>query len=134
MVSNILTAFEFFITGEWLSALKQRLIPPISTWGNLKECLEYLSKTLKDAKNFGFIGEEAENRLSQLDRKYRYDNNAYVDSQDLGKLTLAISRWEGRLQETSKGWILSYPDTHIDASNLLQGPKAFLSNEEFSIL
>ena len=41
---------------------------------------------------------------------------------------------EGRLQEISKSWILSYPDTHIDATKLNQGIKAFLNDDEFNTL
>jgi hypothetical protein len=129
MEGHVLNAYELLVTGEWLAALRHRLIPGISAWDKVKECLDYLSKTLKNARHFEFIGEEANHLIIQFSRKY-YKPNACLDSTDHQKLMSTLARWEGRLQEISRDWILSYPETHINISKLSKGPVAFLSKEE----
>ena len=125
---------ELFLTGQWIAGLRDRLGQNISSWKEVKDCLEYFSDTLKDVKNFEFIAEEAENFLIKSDSKYRYVKNAYLDPQDHQELTSTVARWEGRLKEISKSWILSYPNTHIDAAKLNKGVEAFLSHDEFNTL
>jgi len=134
MAKKVINAYELLVIGEWLAALRHRLIAGISSWELAKECLEHLSKTLKDAKYFEFIGGEAENLLIQLDSKYRYVKNAYLDSQEHDNLKSTLARWEGRLQELSKHWILAYPESLIDAGKLSKGSTAFLNPDEFIAL
>lgn len=128
----ILNPYELFLTGQWIDNLKNRLTQTIY-WNPVKECLEHLSK-LKDTKNFEFIGEETETFVAELGDKYKYIVNAYLESQEREMLKSAVATWEGRLQEISRHWILSYPETHIEASKLNKGAKAFLKADEFTAL
>lgn len=129
----LLKPYDLILVGEWISSLKIALGSTATNWGKVKGCLGWLSTVLKDAENLAFIGEEAETYLRMFESKY-WKDDAYFDSQDQEELKYPVSRWEGRLQEISKNWILSYPETHIDAAKLNKGVKAFLSNDEFSAL
>jgi len=93
-------------------------------------CFHYL----RIQKSVESIGKEADKWFSDFVKKYSSQENACLDPKDHESLKLAIVRWEERLREIYKKWILSYPDTHIDVSKLREGAKAFLSGDEFSML
>lgn len=133
-----LEPFGLYGTGKWVERVQVLLERSTTYWSpaniadSVKHCLEYLSN-LRDTKHFEFIGVEADLFLSKFNKKY-WQDNAYLDSPDREELKSRVSRWEGRLEEISKRWILSYPETHIDTTKLTKGAEAFLSDAEFSAL
>jgi len=130
---RVLEPYLLILVGEWIAALKNALNQPTTSWGSVRGCLEWFSVVLKDKTGVEFIGEEAETSLIVFKAKYQQDS-AHLDPNDKPEFQYPLSRWEGRLREISKGWILSYPETHIDAAKLTEGPKAFLSDDEFNTL
>ena len=132
MAKNALNAYELFLAGQWIAGLRDRLAQSTAYCDDIKKCLESLL-TMKTVKNLEFIVKEAGIFLNQLNSKYQ-QANARLDSSDRQKLKSTVIRWEGRLFEISKGWILSYPETHIDAGKLSKGSIAFLDAGEFVAL
>lgn len=123
--------FELFTLGEWINQLAERL-ESNSYWEHIKRCLDWLSH-LKEVRGLEFIGVDAALNREKLGRKY-YKNDDYLQSRDKVQLEAVLSRWEGRLQEISKGWVLSIPQAHIEIAKLADGVKAFLDEEELNIL
>lgn len=123
--------FQLFTLGEWINQLAERL-ESNSYWEHIKRCLDWLSE-LKGVEGFEFIGVDAAAHRSKLSQNY-YKDNDYLQPRDKVQLQAILSRWEGRLQEISKGWVLSRPQAHIEVKKLIDGIKAFLDEEELSIL
>jgi len=130
---SVLKPYDLILIGEWIATLKNALGQSVTSWDSVKGCLMWLSTVLKDVENLAFIGEEAETLLNVFKTKY-WKDNTFLEPDDRPEFQHPLSRWEGRLQEISKNWILSYPDTHIDVSKLREGAKAFLSSDEFNTL
>ena len=124
---------ELVLTGEWLQRLRDLIALSSSNWVDVELCFQYLLP-LKDIEHLEFIGEEIQELLDLFGKTYSLQANKSLNHLDKDTLKSSLERLEGRLQEISKDWILSYPDTHIDAGKLVQGPRAFLSDEEFSML
>ena len=127
------TPYSLFVIGEWLGEIKNELAKGTTCYEPISGPLVGLS-IIKDAEKFEFIGKEADSLWHEFYKKYYSQENACLDSKDIENLKRTITRWEGRFQEISKNWILSYPDTHIDAGKLGQGPKTFLTDDEFNTL
>jgi hypothetical protein len=127
------TPYWLFAIGEWFGEIKNELGKSTTYYKPISGPLVGLS-IIKDAEKFEFIGKEADSLWSKFYEKYQSKENAYLDSEDVEDLKRTMTRWEGRLQEVSKNWILSYPDTLIDASKLREGVKAFLRDDEFEKL
>ena len=127
------TPYWLFVIGEWIGELKNGLAQSTTYYEAIGGGLVGLG-ILRDAPKFEFIGKEANSLWSEFYEKYHSLENATLDSKDVESLKRTITRWEGRLQEISKNWILSYPDTHIDATKLREGAKVFLRDDEFNAL
>jgi len=133
-----LKPWGLYTIGKWIERLQVLLEQSVTYWSpanvanSPKHCLEHLLD-LRETKHLDFIGVRAESFLSKFNEKY-WKADAYLDSPDREELKSHVSRWEGRLEEISKEWILSYPETHIDARKLTKGVKAFLTAEEFNAL
>jgi len=129
---GVLSPWELYVAGKRIQRLKflleqyQGYLSSTYIRDSVKYCLEHLS-TLRSTKYFEFIGEKAELFLSNF-------NDKYWENQEKEELRDHVRRWEVKLEEFSKNWILSYPDTHIDISKLREGAKEFLSDDEFSML
>jgi len=118
--------------GKAVGRLSTELAQSTTYWSVVDALLSLLS-IFKDAQNGGSIGKEADKERAHLSKKYTQEG-AYLDYVDHRMLLQTVTKWEERLDTLSKNWVLCCPDTHIDAGRLVQGPKAFLSNEELSIL
>ena len=129
----ILTPYWLFVVGEWIGEIKNVLAQSTTYYGQVRGEIAGLS-VLKDNENLKFIGKLADSLFSDLYAKYESQKDACLDSEDIEDLKRTIIRWEGRLQEISKNWVLSCPDTHIDATKLAEGPNAFLGDDEFNML
>jgi hypothetical protein len=127
------TPYWLFVIGEWVGELKRSLEQSPCYYEAVSGPLAGLG-ALRDTEKFKFIGEKAHSLWDDFYKKYSSQENAYLDSKDIESLKVDITRWETRLQELSKNWLLSYPDTHLDASKLREGAKAFLSDDEFKKL
>jgi len=133
------TPYWLFVLGRLIGEIKIGLTQSTTYYEPIKECLSTLSvyqntKQLEfNTKNFDFIGKEAERLISDFSEKYSQEG-ACLDSKDSESLKLTVTRWQERLQQISKNWLLTYPDTHIDAAKLTECPKAFLSDDELSVL
>jgi hypothetical protein len=127
------TPYWLFMIGEWFGEIKNELNKSSICYKSISGHLVGLS-IIKDAEKFEFVGKEANSLWNKFYDKYHSQENAYLDSEDVEDLKRTITRWEGRLQESSKNWILSFPDTHIDAGKLGEGPKSFLRDDEFEKL
>ena len=130
---KVLQPHELLLTGEWFQRLRDLTVLSSINWVDVELCFRYFLP-LKDVQHLEFIGEETQDLLDKFGKTYSSQGSKSLDSFDRDTLRSSLERWEGRLKEISREWILSYPDSHIDVSKLLQGPKAFLSNEEFSML
>ena len=128
-----ITPYWLFVIGEWVGGLKNELEQSTPSSKVTSEYLAGLS-TLKDTKNFEFIGKQADSWFSDFYKKYHKQEKECLDSEDHERLKRIVTRWEGRFQEISKNWILSYPDTYIDAGKLTKGVEAFLNDDEFNAL
>lgn len=135
MVKKFAITPDFLLTiGETIGKLQCRLDQSTAYWSVVSAHLRILS-IFKDAENIESIGKEADKWHSDLDLSRKYlEENAYLDYVDHKMLKETVTRWEERLREFSKNWVLSYLDTHIDAAKLAEGSKAFLSDDEFSML
>lgn len=102
----------------------------IFSYDLVKEGLQLLLP-LKDVENLEFIGREAQWLLEEFSNR---QDSEKVDYPNRGMVRDSINEWKGRLREISNSWILSRPETHIDASKLTKGTKAFLSDDEFNAL
>lgn len=123
--------FELFTVGEWICHLAERLEHNYQ-WRHIRDCLDWLSG-LHVVNNLEFIGVEADTYRRKFWQKYSKDED-YIDSPDRMALEAALSRWEGRLQEISKRWLLSCPQAHIEVQKLVDGMRAFLDKEELRVL
>ena len=128
----LLRPWELYIAGKRIQRL-QFLLEEYSGYlsstyiaDSVKYCLEHLS-SLRNTKDFEFIGEKAKLFLSNF-------NDKYWQNQEKEELRHHVSRWEAKLEEFSKNWILSYPETHIDTAKLIKGAQVFLSDAEFNAL
>lgn len=126
-----LSPFHLFTVGEWINQLAERL-ESNSYWEHIKRCLDWLSG-LKEVKGLEFIGLDAVAERARLSQKY-YKDNDYLAPRDKVQLGAVLSRWEGRLQEISKRWVLSFPQAHVDVDKLTSGAKSFLKDEEWNLL
>jgi len=104
--------------------------PEIHSYGLVKQ-LAQLLLPLKKVKSLEFIGEEAQQLINTISKR---QESQRMDWADVAMVRSYVDSWTGRLKEISKGWIVSCPQTHINAGKLVEGPKAFLSDEEFNML
>ena len=125
-----LDAYLLYLMGKLMQELQDELTKGTAYWNSVRGHLETLSKVC-GILNLEFLREAVDYILKEFREKY-WKENSYLDYQDREGLKSSINTWEGRLQETIKHWILSYPETHINASKLTEGTKAFLSDDEFS--
>jgi len=128
-----ITPHWLFVIGRSIGELKNELAQSIVRYEPVTTPLLVLS-LLKDTKSVESIAKEADKWFSDFVKKYSSQENACLDSEDHETLKLSIARWEERFREIYKNWILSYPDTHIDIGKLREGAKAFLNDDEFSML
>lgn len=123
--------FQLFTVGEWINQLAERL-ESNSYWEHISRCLDWLSG-LKEVNGLEFIGVDAAVHKGKLSQKY-YRDNDYLQPRDKVQLQAVLSRWEGRLQEISKRWVLSFPQAHVDVGKLASGGRSFLRDEEWNML
>jgi hypothetical protein len=126
-----LKALDLFNLGHVLWGFEGSLILHHS-WGNIKSSLGECA-ALKDTAIIGFIGHEAESKLSELERKYT-DDEAELDQDDYSNLENMINRWRGRLDIVSKRWVLCVPQAHLDVADLAEGVKSFFKEDELNVL
>jgi len=127
------TPYWLFLIGELVGTLRRNLEQSPCYYKTMRGPLAGLG-VLKDTEKFKFIGKEADSLWGEFYEKYYSQENAHLDVEDAENLKRTITRWETRLQEISKNWILSYPDTLIDAGKLREGAQAFLKDDEFEKL
>lgn len=127
-----LDAHTLYRMGKLVQELRGELTKGTAYWNSVREPLETLLKVF-NLLNLELLREETYSILKEFKGKY-WKESSYLDYQDNERLKSLINTWEGRLQETIKHWILSYPETHITASKLTTGTSAFLSYSEFSAL
>ena len=101
-------------------------------WESIRVSLEVLC-SYKNKVTLGFIGEDAESKLQELNQRY-YDDNKYIERTDISDLQNLVNRWIGRIDVISQKWVLSVPQAHLDANKLVNGIKAFLDDQELSVL
>jgi len=126
-----LNAWDIMNLEHWFMGLKDALIHDYS-WGSVRALLEVLCH-YKDKLTVGFIGEDAESKLQELRQRY-YDDNKYIQQPDISDLQNLVNRWVGRIDVISQKWILCIPQAHLDTNKLTKGIKAFLDEQEFSVL
>lgn len=125
-----LNAYDIYQLGRWIAQLDSAA--EYGSWGMTYVCLETLT-IFKFAKGVEFIGFDAERFCKEMSKKYS-DDNMPLEYVDKHLLRIAVMRWYGRLDEVSKRWILSLPETHMDISKLSVGAKSFLEDEEWNML
>ena len=128
-----ITPFWLFAIGRFFGELQNELAQSIARYETVSTPLTLLS-IFKDTKSVESISKEADRWLNDLIEKYSSQENATLDTKDHENLKLTIVRWEERLGEVYKNWMLSYPETHLDASKLHEGIKTFLGDEEINTL
>lgn len=123
--------FRLFALGQWVTRLAERLEYKYG-WGYIRECLDWLSNC-SEVEGLEFIGGIAASYKDKLGQKY-YKDSDYLQTEDKVELQAVINRWEGRLQEILKAWVLSCPQADIEVRKLIDGVKAFLDEKELSVL
>jgi len=123
-------AYDIYQLGIWLAQIDSAA--EHGSWGMVRVCLETLT-LYRQIKGIEFIGFEAENYKREMSEQYFGDREPlkYVDRH---LLRGTVKRWYGRLEEVSKKWILSLPQTHMDIGKLNGGAKSFLEEEEWNML
>ena len=133
------TPYWLLVLGRLIGEMKNELAQSTTYYEPIRDCLSTLSvyQDTEDfklnTKVFEFIGKGADSLLSDFSEKYS-QGDASLGSKDIEILKLTLTRWEERLHEISKNWLISYPNTYLDTSKLREGLKAFLSRDEFNTL
>jgi hypothetical protein len=124
-----LDALILINTGEHIANLLESATGLLS-YDVLKAGLKLLLP-LKDVEGLEFIGQEAKWLLDEFSNR---EDSEKVDYADGHSVRDCVNKWRGKLSEISNRWILSSPDTHIDATKLNKGVRAFLSDSECNTL
>ncbi len=123
--------FELYLLGQWIRRLAEN-VAITQHWGNVRDTLDRL-KDFKELGGLSFVGVEAEKIKMRLASTYWKDDDI-IAFQDRIQLQTDLSKWEGRIEEISKRWVLSFSQAHLDVSKLIGGGESFLKDEEWSIL
>lgn len=123
--------FDLYLLGQWIRYLAESMAGS-PKWPDVKITLDKLTQ-FKEMGNLSFVGVEAEQIKKLLGSKYWKDDD-YLEFQDRVQLQTELSKWEGRIQEILKQWVLSFPQAHIDVGKLTAGSKSFLEDEEWNVL
>lgn len=121
----------------WMNRLGRNMenlnvLRPTDGWIIAKLILQQLS-IFKDIKGLEFIGREAESLLEEYGKSY-VDDKANIGEVNVRMFALRVYYWWGKLEEVCKSWVVCQPQTHMDASKLRSGARAFLETEEWQIL
>lgn len=127
------TPHWLFVIGRSIGELKNELAQSIVRYESVTIPL-FLLSILDETESVESIAKEADSWNKDLIEKYSSQEHACLDSKDHESLKLTVVRWDERLSEISKNWLIWYPDTHLDTSKLRDGVKAFLSHDEFNSL
>ena len=126
------SAYGLIVLGEYIHSLAATLeVHPC--WEAIEPSLNFLCE-FREIHGVEFVGLNAEEHVARLHGKYLGRGSEYLETQDRFALQGSVKNWEGRLQELSKKWVLSFPQTHIDVEKLLRGAKAFLNTEQLKVL
>lgn len=119
--------------GVWLGYFEGILLPEKSKWGDVKETLQNLSP-YKSIESLEFIGNDAQSELYRLAQTYRSAKTRQLSDADRDRLDKLIPKWQGRLEEVKKKWIMKYPRTTLDISKLCAGAHSFFEDKEWAAL
>ncbi len=125
------TALDLMNLEYWFMVLKDVLVHDYR-WGSIRVQLEKLC-SYKDKVTLRFIGEDAESKLQGLRQRY-WDDTKYIEQADISDLQSLVNRWLGRIDVIGQKWVLCVPQVYLDTDKLTTGIKAFLDEQEFSIL
>jgi len=123
-------AYDIYQLGIWLAQLDSSAA--YGSWGMTRVCLETLT-LCRQIEGLEFIGYAAWRYKEKMTKEYSNDTISLKDV-DRHLLQSSIKQWWGRLDEVSKRWILTLPQTHLDIDKLNRGGKSFLEEEEWNML
>ncbi len=121
---------DIYELGQWLERAER--IESGQPWGMTRLCLKALC-TYRHIRGLEVIGVEAESKRKELSRKYKGDN-ASIEEVDAELLELNVAEWRGRIEEISRHWVMTLPQTHMDIGKLIGGAKSFLEEKEWNML
>lgn len=98
----------------------------------IREDIQELCK-YRDIESIELIGTEALRELSWISRKYK-DRSKPLEEDDNNYLGSLVQNWYGRIDEISKIWVISLPQTKLDVSKLSSGAAPFFSEGEWNVL
>lgn len=123
--------FDLYLLGQWIRFLAESMAGS-PHWKNVKITLDKLTQ-FKEMGNLSFVGVESEQIKNLLSNTY-WKDDAIIEFQDRIQLQSELSKWEGRIQEILKQWVLSFCQAHLNVSMLTSGAKSFLKDEEWNAL